>query len=150
GVHTVHFRMAVNTVAKSDAALVRIDVNDKGNILASRDIRWNQFSFMDMDFSLSFTNSTAGNPLEFRVYWNHAKGLAALTLVDVTIGGAQNWTAANLQHDLGRLDAHDSWVADRVQVKSSGFLTKGAATDTLKRGDHVALFELKVDNFNWD
>jgi hypothetical protein len=154
GAHTVHFQMAVSRLQRVGPSLVRLDVreNDHGTILASREVPGSAFITNDdsQDFQLTFTNSTPSDPLEFRVYWNAAPDAPPLTLTDVTTDGARNWTAANLQHEVGRLDGLNAWEADPFRDGASGYLTKGAIADDLPAGRHVANFELKVDNFNRD
>ncbi len=155
GVHTLHFNLAVDRLQHSDASLVRLDVreNEHGTVLASREVAGRAFSVTNNpeDFQLTFTNATAGDPLEFRVYWNALPNSPALTITDVTIdGGARNWTAANLAHDIGRLDGLNAWEADPFRDPATGCLTKGAITTDLTPGHHTASFELKVDNFNRD
>ena len=158
GVHTVHLNLAVSELAHNDADLARIEVreNDHDTILASRTIHYRAFSLPNskpnqpQDFYLTFTNSSPNDPLEFRVYWNAAKDSPALTITDVTIDGSLNWTAANLSHDIGRLDGLNSWEADPFRDPASGNLTAGGAVAGLSPGNHTASFELKVDNFNRD
>jgi predicted alpha-1,6-mannanase (GH76 family) len=154
GVHSVCFRMAVGTPSKSATNLVRLDVRESngGAILAARDIAWCDFvkANQPQNFELAFTTTSAGNPLEFRAYWNNVPGAPALTITDVTLGGAQAWTAANLDHDLGQLDGMNAWCADAIRNRVSGYLVKGPGTGELPAGKHCAVFELKVDNFVWD
>jgi predicted alpha-1,6-mannanase (GH76 family) len=151
--HTVHFRLAVSATNSSKAALARLEVNEgrTGKVRASREVEWSSFSAPGgaQDFSLAFTNA-AGNPLVFQVHWNGLPNACDLTLTDVTLDGSHNWTAVNLNHEIGRLDDWCGWEADPVRDMHSGYLIKGPATVELPAGDYQAVFELKVDNFNWD
>jgi len=154
GRHTIQFHLAVNALSNLAINLARLDVRE-GNgekILATRELAWNSFTSANQPqaFDLVFTNTTPGNPLEFRVYWNHATGAPALTITDVTIGGARSWTAANLDHEVGQLDGLNTWCADPVRNQKSGYLVKGPGVSALPAGEQRAVFELKVDNFNWD
>jgi len=150
GNHIVHFRMAVNAFNSSPSNLVSLTVMQNGSTLASANAAWNAFTSANspQDFPLAYTNT--GGVLELRVYWNQAPGAPTLTLSDMTIDGARNWVAANLAHDLGRLDGLNGWEADPVRDVTSGYLAKGPGTDELPSGEYSASFELKVDNFNWD
>lgn len=152
GNHVVHFRMAVDATSNSPASLVSLAVTRNGTDLAHCEVPWNSFADPGQfgDFQLPFTNTISGAPLEFRVFWNNAAGAPALTLNDVTIDGGHNWTAANLAHDVGRLNGLNAWEADPVRDRVSGFLVKGANTGELAEGPYTANFELKVDNFNRD
>ena len=154
GSHTVHFRLAVDATNDAAGNLARLDVRENrgGTVLATRDLASAEFSAPNesQDFSLEFTNLTTSDPLEFRVSWNGASNSPALALSDVTVDGARNWTAANLTHELGQLDAANAWCADPSRNPSSGFLAKGVNTREIPPGHHEAAFELKVDNFNWD
>ena len=154
GKHVVHFRMAVNEINNSPNNLVRLEVKESltGTILASRQIPWNMFVATNQpwDFQLAFTNAAARTPLEFQVYWNGVAPVPSLTLTDVTVDGGHNWNAANLAHEIGRLDGFNNWEADAIRDQVSGYLVKGPGAKEFAAGNYRACFELKVDNFNWD
>ena len=154
GTHTVHFRMSLGALNPGAAKLVSLAVweNLGRKILARREVAASEFAevIQAQDFSLTFTNARAGDPLEFRVRWNQVPNAPALTLSDVSVDGFQNWTAANLGHDVGRLDALGNWSANPLQDRLSGCLVRGPGADDLTPGENEARFELKVDNFNRD
>ena len=152
GKHTAHFRFAVGEIKNSPASLARLEIKTKENTLASLQLSTSSFAIANQaqDFQLAFTNSTAGEPLKFQAYWQAAPDAPSLTLSDVTIDGGHNWTAANLDHEIGRLDGLNGWEADPLRDKSSGFLVKSPGATEFSRARYSARFELKVDNFNWD
>jgi predicted alpha-1,6-mannanase (GH76 family) len=153
GVLNVQFRMSVGRLSLSEASLVRLEVCDlsSGTVLSHRDIAWKEFQEVrPQSFSVAFTNSVADKPLQFRIYWNQVPKSPSLMVWDVSVGGDSNWSAANLNHEVGRLDRFNHWSADPIRDKSSGFLVKGPGTTELSPGEYDVCFELKVDNFNRD
>lgn len=155
GTHTVHFHLSVNAASSSTANLVTLDVReaDNGTTLASSSVPWNAFTSANaaQDFSLTYTNTTPGDPVEFRVYWNDVSSAPTLTVSDIVVdGGTSNWVAANLNHSIGRLDGLNAWEADPIRDTHADFLTWGPYTTMPTPGNYTAYFELKVDNFNLD
>ncbi len=152
GNHHASFRVAASALSASSANLVTLEVRENGILRASRPAPWKSFFRANeaQNFRLPFTNLISGGALEFRVVWNHVPGAPTVTLSDVTVNGAHNWLAANLAHDVGRLDGHNAWAADPVRDAVSGYLTRGPDTSELAPGAWKAEFELMVDNFNRD
>ena len=153
GAHTAHFRLQVNQTSTSTAAVAKIDVreNNGGTTLASQTIDWNQFTEAGkyQDFTLNFTPS-AGDPLEFRVYWYDFSGAPTLTEAGVVVDAQHPWIGSALSHSVGRLDGDNNWEANPAQDNHTDFLAWGEYTPELGAGNYTAYFELKVDNFNLD
>jgi len=73
GPNTANYRLKIDNNTANNSAVVSIDVRDNttGAILAAQTITRQQFSIAGdwVTFSLPFTLATAGDALEFRVYW---------------------------------------------------------------------------------
>ncbi|HTI99472.1 MAG TPA: glycoside hydrolase family 76 protein [Dongiaceae bacterium] len=152
GKHMVHFRLGVDALSAAPTNLVTISVLENGATRTVFNVAWNAFTHANVaqEFLVPFNSSITGGALEFRVYWNNVAGAPTLTVSDVSVDGAHNWTAANLDHDLGHLDGANNWQADAARDLNSGYLVRGPGTAEWGEGNYVARFELKVDNFNWD
>jgi predicted alpha-1,6-mannanase (GH76 family) len=150
GAHFAHFRMAVNSPSASVSNLVSLAITQNGATIATENVPWNSFSSANafQDFPVPFTN-IANALLEFRVNWNQSPGAPTLTLSDIAIDGAHNWLAANLAHNIGRLDGLNAWEADPLRDTVSGYLVTGPGTAELGAGNFKTQFELRVDNFSW-
>ena len=149
GSHVAHFRMAVDATSSSTAKLVYVEVWENGSLLNDTPVAWNTFGVANetRDYQVPFTNQVAGGTLEFKIYWFNIPGTPNLTVTDVTVDGSRNWTAANLDHDLGRLDGVNNWETDNARDTNSGYLARGPRTSELGAGFYSATFELAVDNF---
>lgn len=150
--HVAHFRISVDSTSTSSSSLIRLDVVENSAVLTAINVPWNAFGSANQpwDIRLPFANTVSGGALQFRVYWYGAAGAPTLTVNDISVDGFHNWTAANLAHDIGRLDGHNLWEADRVRDTASGYMVRGPGTVELGAGNYSATFELAVDNFNWD
>ncbi|HZV34033.1 MAG TPA: glycoside hydrolase family 76 protein, partial [Verrucomicrobiae bacterium] len=84
GPHTVHFRAAVNSLSSSSTNLAQFSVVEEngGTTLASAPAPWNAFAQAGVaqDFVLLFTNTIAGDPLDFQVIWNNVSGAPSFTV----------------------------------------------------------------------
>lgn len=151
--HVVHFHLALDEIKQLPKALAQLEVTTAdGKPVASRPIFCSSFtaSHSPQDFALAYRNPQPGRAVIFRIYWNHFTNAPALTASDVIADGYQSWTAANLEHEIGRLDGWNNWEADPLRDPASGCLVSGRTTENLPAGHYNAGFELKVDNFNGD
>jgi predicted alpha-1,6-mannanase (GH76 family) len=122
------------------------------------------FGFLSRNaHSVWFNNRDASN--QFGLRWSgpvdavdaarHSSAMMAVSalaepVTTIAPSAFASWTAANLTHDLGRPTGLSAWAANPIECKASGYLVKGARTETLRPGQYIAAFELKVDNFNRD
>jgi hypothetical protein len=153
GAHTAHFRLAIDFAEAATDALATLDVYDAvANVtLAHRDVAWGDFVNPNVteDFALPYATTAADHPIELRVRWNAVASAPQLTVTDVSVDAEQGFTAANLDHECGRLDRVATWSVDRWRDAAPCYLTRGPGV-VLGGGPFAAYFELRVDNFNLD
>ncbi len=153
GPHRLHVRAALGTASGNSLAapLLTVEVFDTTTqqSLASLGVAAPSFveSNVFQDFALAFTQTA--NPAQYRVRWNAAPGSPAVTLGDVSVDGADSFSAANFAHECGRFDAHSAWSADRFADARPCVLARGGAV-RLDDGDYTARVELRVDDFALD
>lgn len=151
GQHRLQVRAAIASLPAPSGALLTIDAFDtaKQQVLASLEVPGASFTEANgfQDFTLAFTQ--ASNPVQYRVRWNAVPGSPALVLGDVSLDGSVSLTAANLEHDCGRFDAHSAWFAERFADPAPCVLGRGGAV-RLEDGEYVARVELRVEHFGND
>jgi len=152
GAHTAHFQLAASTLNPAGGQLAHIDVFDETDttLLSTTSVLWSAFRVarIAQDFPVEF-RSIAGHAVGFRVIWDALPDAHALTISDVAIDQPSAFSAANLSHACGRLDAFENWTVDRQHDAASCALSSGANV-TPAAGHNTAHFELRVDNFNLD
>jgi Glycosyl hydrolase family 76 len=153
GSHIAHFGLTASRVSSAANALADLEVRDEtaGSALATLPVLWSDFhaARVVQDFAVPYSLATAGHTLSFRVLWQAAPAAPALTVSDVAVDQAFAFSAANLTHDCGRLDAFQNWAADRARDVAACTLASGPGV-ALPPGHATAHFELKVDNFELD
>ena len=153
GSHVAHFELTASRISTSTSALAELEVRDEttGSTLASATTPWSDFHVARavQDFAVPYQLPSAGHALSFRVIWQAVPSAPALTVSDVSVDQAFAFSAANLDHQCGRLDAFQNWAADRQRDAAACELASGPAV-ALPAGPATAHFELKVDNFNLD
>jgi predicted alpha-1,6-mannanase (GH76 family) len=153
GAHTAHVRLSVDSLRAGTCVLAEVQVrstSDGGVPLAKADVAWEQFpaAGAETDFSLPYVVPTQGDAVEVRVYWFAQPGAPKLTVHDVAFDAPHAWTAANLSHDVGRMGARGTWMADPIEDKKPGLLVHGPATAELAAGPTTVFFEMAVDDFS--
>jgi len=141
------FKMQVdnNTLDNNVVATIDVKDNTSGTILATRDIKRQQFAGANtwQDLSLAFTNPKAGHKLEFRVNY---KKVCKVSIDKVTITtNIRKYEAEGtvLGHEVGRADG-TAWSANTIQDKE-GFMVSGPE-EKLPVGDKKVTFTMKNDN----
>ena len=151
GQHKLHLRAALGTGTAPSTSLATLDVFDTKTqqVIASTDLSATGFAERNVfqDFSLAYTRGA--NPVQFRVRWNAVMGSPSLMLGDVSVDGADAFSAANFAHECGRFNAHVEWSADRFADPATCVLARGGGI-RLADGDYVARVELRVADFALD
>jgi predicted alpha-1,6-mannanase (GH76 family) len=145
GSHVIHVRMAVDALSKSGAILARVEVGT-----VNHNLRWKDFHALDQSFDFPVKIRRANSPVPFRILWEQPKDGPELTVEDISVDGAVNYAAINLEHEIGRRDPYGNWSTDITPDKRPGILAKGLGPDSLRAGNYDVSFELSVDNFNLD
>jgi predicted alpha-1,6-mannanase (GH76 family) len=153
GAHTAHLRASVDATSSRADTLATFQVVDhaSGTVLGSRVMTWSDFAEAGIaqDIPVPYTQSTAGDPVEYQVTWVAAAGGPRLVLTDVSIDGQLSFSGANLIHACGRLDGAWQWSLDPFVDNQPCLATNGPGF-TLPAGDYVANFELRVGEFALD
>lgn len=130
GANTAHYGLKIDNRISDNADVVRIDVNDftSGTVLATRTITRQEFKTTSnyTTFDLPFNNTTAGDSLEFRVYWMgnatikcnyvgvETKPLDDAQILYTSLKGVVNKTQP-------RIYSYDDWMVDNEG--KTGWLT---------------------------
>jgi predicted alpha-1,6-mannanase (GH76 family) len=153
GGHTAHFRLAAGAISARTDALATLQVFDSKSsaVLASRAVAWSDFvqSGPSQEFLVPYTQTTAGDPVEYRISWAALSGAPRLVATDVSVDGEQAFSGVNLGHECGRLDGNWLWSVNRLDDAKACLATTGPYV-ALAQGDYVANFELRVDEFAQD
>jgi hypothetical protein len=114
-------------------------------------IAWSDFVEADVsqEVTVPYTESTAGDPVEYQVTWAAASGGPRMVVTDVSVDGQLSFSGANLMHGCGRLDGAWQWSVDPFDDTQPCLATNGPGF-TLPEGDYVANFELRVGEFALD
>lgn len=154
GPQVAKFRLLVDNNTFDNAKVVRIDVWDStaGVMLAQRDINRRDFTTANQyqDFDLSFINNTAGNSLEFRVFWYDTSYVKVdnVRVSTAPVAPLVLQAETDLLHLVGRFDG-DGWSANTA-LDNAGYLAYGPYTKDIPAGPQSATFRLLVDNNTFD
>ena len=145
GQHTVAWELMVDNNTADNVPVVTVDVFDagRGELLAQRIIRRGEFTsaLTYEPFFVDFTSEQAST-LEFRVFWH---GTSYVNMDKATVHVTHVLQAEHaFDHDIGQTDG-DGWLAS-VAADAAGFLASGPTTTYVAKGEHVASFDLKVDD----
>lgn len=150
GGHEARFRASMNDPSTKDAPVVALEVYDSASqtTLASRELRPSSFAApcVAQTFAVPFVQTAELGPLELRVRWLAPSNAPEVVVSDVAVDGEENFAAASLEHDCGRLDGSEQLVSDRHHEKAECVLARVPGV-ALSAGPQRATAELAIDDF---
>ncbi len=148
GNQTARFWLSVDNNSADNSPIARVEVNNAttGTVLAQRVINRQEWNATNIyrPFDLAFTNATAGQQLEFRVYyvWYSQLDHDKTEILGNTLATFQG--SSGFYHQCGALTGTDDW---RVTVATNNcYMAYGPYTTALPGGALKAKFYLRVDN----
>jgi hypothetical protein len=150
GAHEARFRLSMDDPPAGEAPVVALEVYDSASqtTVARRELLPSSFAApcVYQTFAVPFVQTAALGPLELRVRWLAAPNAPEVLLSDVAVDGEENFAAASLEHDCGRLDGSEQLVSDRHHEQAECVLGRAPGV-ALTAGPQRVTVELALDDF---